>query len=46
LQYIKMDEEDFLDIAMTHQVTPWRFEPAKVEPGPKLPDHDQWNLNP
>lgn len=46
LKYINMDEEDFLDIAMQHQVTPWQFDPSAVERGDKLPDQDQWNLNP
>jgi N-acetyl sugar amidotransferase len=46
LQYLNMDEEEFLDIAMQHQVYPWRFDPAKVERGEKLPDQDEWNLNP
>ena len=46
LDYVKIDEEEFLDIAMQHQVTPWQFDPTKVERGEKLPDQDQWNLNP
>jgi hypothetical protein len=31
---------------MQHQVTPWQFDPSKVERGEKLPDQDDWNLNP
>jgi len=46
LGYVKMDEEEFLDVAMQHQVTPWEFDPTKVEKGEKLPDQDSWNLNP
>jgi N-acetyl sugar amidotransferase len=46
LEYLNMDEEEFLDIAMQHQVYPWRFDPARVERGEKLPDQDEWNLNP
>lgn len=46
LKYVNMDEEEFLDVAMAHQVTPWRFDPAQVERGEKLPDQDEWNLNP
>lgn len=45
LQYTGIDEEEFLDIAMQHQVTPWRFDPTKVERGEKLPDQDEWNFN-
>jgi N-acetyl sugar amidotransferase len=45
LNYIKMDEEEFLDIAMSHQVTPWRFDPSKIERGEKLPDQDEWTFN-
>jgi N-acetyl sugar amidotransferase len=46
MQYVNIDEEEFLDIAMQHQVTPWQFDPSKVERGEKLPDQDDWNLNP
>lgn len=46
LKYVKMDEEEFLDVAMQHQVTPWQFDPTKVEQGEKLHDQDEWNLNP
>lgn len=46
LKYVKIDEEEFLDVAMQHQVTPWRFDPTTVERGEKLPDQDEWNLNP
>lgn len=46
LPYVGWDEEDFLDVAMTHQVTPWEFDPSRIERGEKLPDQDDWNLNP
>jgi N-acetyl sugar amidotransferase len=46
LKYVKIDEEEFLDIAMQHQVVPWKFDPSRVERGEKLPDQDEWNLNP
>ena len=46
LEYTNLDEESFLDIAMQHQVTPWQFDPTRVERGEKLPDQDDWNLNP
>ncbi len=46
LDYINMDEEDFYDMAMQHQVVPWRFDPGKVQRGEKLPDQDDWNLTP
>lgn len=45
LPYVGWDEEEFLDTAMQHQVTPWQFDPTKVEQGEKLPDQDDWNLN-
>lgn len=44
LDYVKMDEEDFYDIAMQHQVRPWQFDPNTIERGEKLPDQDDWNL--
>jgi N-acetyl sugar amidotransferase len=46
LQYLKIDEEEFLDIAMAHQVSPWQFDPQSVPRGEKLHDQDAWNLNP
>jgi len=46
LQYVKMDEEEFLDIAMSHRVPPWDLDPSQIQRGEKLPDQDDWNLNP
>lgn len=43
LQNLKMDEQEYYDILKPHQVHPWQFDAAKVEPGPVMPDFDQWD---
>lgn len=43
LEYLQLSEEEFLAIAMKHQVDPWHFHPNQVEHGPKMWDHDQWD---
>ena len=42
LEHIGLDEEEFFDIAMSHQVSPYVHDPARVSPGEKMPDFDRW----
>lgn len=42
LDFIGMSEEEFLEIAMSHQVSPYEHDPAKTEAGDKTHDFDQW----
>ena len=43
LDYLQLTEEQFLGIAIKHEVSPWQFSPNDVQPGRKMPDMDQWN---
>jgi hypothetical protein len=43
LDYLQLTEEQFLGIAIKHEVSPWQFSPNEVQPGRKMPDMDQWN---
>jgi N-acetyl sugar amidotransferase len=43
LDIMKMSEEEYYDILKPHQVHPWQFDPAQVEPGPEMPDFEQWD---
>ena len=43
LEYLQMTEEEFLEVAMRHQVDPHHFHPNEVEPGPRMPDYDVWD---
>jgi imidazole glycerol phosphate synthase glutamine amidotransferase subunit len=43
LDYLQLTEEQFIGIAMKHEVSPWQFSPNEVEPGRRMPDMDQWN---
>ncbi|MGY4364302.1 hypothetical protein ACVW1A_000367 [Bradyrhizobium sp. LB1.3] len=43
LDYLQLTEDQFLGIAIKHEVSPWQFLPNTVEPGRRMPDMDQWN---
>jgi hypothetical protein len=43
LDYLQLSEEQFLGIAIKHEVSPWQFSPNAVEPGRKMPDMDKWD---
>jgi N-acetyl sugar amidotransferase len=42
LSYVGLDEMEFMDIAMSHGVSPYKHEPAGVAPGKKTHDFDCW----
>lgn len=42
LDFIGLTEEEFLSIAMSHMVSPFKHDPAKTCRGEKLHDFDQW----
>jgi hypothetical protein len=43
LDFVGLTEDEFLDVAMSHTVSPWKFEPAETNRGEKLADFDQWS---
>jgi len=43
LVFVGLSEEEFLEVAMSHQVSPYRHDPDSVQPGAKMPDFDAWN---
>ncbi len=42
LEYVGIDEEEFYQVALSHQVSPWEFDLSKITNGAKLPDFDHW----
>lgn len=42
LNYIGLTEEEFIQVALSHGVSPYEHDPAKVKPGKKLKDYDKW----
>src|SRR5262249_12286263 len=42
-EYVGIDEDEFHRIALSHAVSPWRVDPAALEPGEPLPDMDRWD---
>ena len=38
-----MTEAEFLDIAMSHQVSPYVHDPNTITPGRPLPDQESWD---
>jgi len=43
LDFIGITEQEFLDIAMSHSVSPYKHEPEKIVPGKKLADFGAWS---
>ena len=42
LEFVGLSEEEFLQIAMSHQVSPHQHDPALIMPGAKVHDNDLW----
>jgi hypothetical protein len=43
LSFVGLTEQEFLDIAMSHQVTPYVHDPASTLAGAKTADFAQWS---
>lgn len=43
LDFVGLSEEEFLQIAMSHQVSPYEHDPALVRAGGKVHDYDEWS---
>lgn len=43
LQYVGLTEPEFMEIALSHGVSPYRHDPAQTEPGQKTHDFEQWS---
>jgi N-acetyl sugar amidotransferase len=43
LEFVGLSEEQFLEIALSHGVSPYQHDPSKVTPGRKTHDFDQWS---
>ena len=43
LEFIGLTEAEFLQIAMSHQVSPYAHDPALIMPGRKVHDFNQWS---
>ena len=42
LKFIGLTEEEFMEVAMSHGVSPYKHDPAPVTPGRKTHDFDEW----
>lgn len=42
LKFVGLTEKEFMEIAMSHGVSPYKHDPSNVTPGKKTPDFDQW----
>lgn len=42
LKFIGLTEEEFVQISMSHIVSPWKYDHSKVENGKKCKDFDKW----
>jgi hypothetical protein len=46
LKIMNITEEEFMDIALKHQISPWEYDKSKVTGGEKLHDQDNWDDTP
>jgi len=46
LKIMNITEEEFMDIALKHQISPWEYDKSKVTSGEKLHDQDNWDDTP
>jgi N-acetyl sugar amidotransferase len=43
LGFVGLTEAEFMEIAMSHQVSPYVHDPARTKPGGRTPDFDRWS---
>ncbi len=43
LEFVGLTEAEFIEIAMSHQVTPYVHDPASTKPGTRTADYDRWS---
>ncbi|WP_202972053.1 N-acetyl sugar amidotransferase [Moorena producens] len=43
LEFVGLTEEEFMEIAMSHQVSPYVHDPSKTQEGNRTPDFEQWS---
>jgi len=43
LEFIGLTEEEFLEVAMGHQVSPYVHNPKSTQPGKRTADYDRWS---
>jgi len=43
LEFVGLSEAEFMEIAMSHQVSPYAHDPASTQPGQRMADHDRWS---
>lgn len=43
LEFVGLTEAEFMEIAMSHQISPYQHDPARTVAGNKMPDFDRWS---
>ena len=43
LNFVGLSEEEFIKIAMSHQVSPYQHDPSATKPGARTHDFDRWS---
>lgn len=43
LSFVGLSENEFMDVAMSHQVSPYQHDPSKTQLGEKTADFDKWS---
>ncbi len=43
LKFIGMTEKDFMEVAISHEISPWKFDTKSIQNSKKTKDFDEWN---
>ena len=43
LQFVGLTEQEFNEIAMAHQVSPYAHDPQRILPGQRIADFERWS---
>lgn len=43
LEFVGLTEQEFIEIALAHQVSPYAHDPKKTLPGERMADFERWN---
>tara|TARA_B100000315_G_scaffold196711_1_gene187866 strand:- start:1623 stop:2792 length:1170 start_codon:yes stop_codon:yes gene_type:complete len=46
LKLLNISEDEFMEIALKHQISPWEYDEGNVRKGKKLLDQDEWDDTP
>ena len=43
LKFVGMTEKEFMEVAISHEISPWKFDSSTIQNGKKVSDFDKWS---